>query len=119
MKIDTEARCSFTNAIVCKFEKTLETEDVLIERCAFCHKRISFNKINGQIDNKRYNRCHMRDMLQPDGPTGKMFDRIYGRDIVEKTNRFNADRNKKKDSLKDVRGEVKDIFDTYKRKTFL
>ena len=73
-------------------EKVLDLATVKFEACTQCGKRIRWNKVNGRVDNKKYLEAHLRDFLQREGPTAKLFYAIY------KPNEF--ERNKDKWTIK-------------------
>lgn len=56
-----------------------ENNDGTVEVCSECKDRLITKKdINGRIDNRKYLATHSRDTAQPNGKTGKIFDKYYG-----------------------------------------
>lgn len=63
----------------CSFESVKEDSKTLKETCIFCGRSVYWNKDKfGRLDNKKYQRLHIRDFAQPIGPTSRIFREIYG-----------------------------------------
>lgn len=62
------------------FIKVNENTDGILEMCRECKKRVTTKKDprTGRTDNKKYLKEHKRDTLQPNGRTGKQFNRYHG-----------------------------------------
>ena len=58
-----------------------ETPQYKNERCVRCNARFKWNKWNkGRIDNIKYLEVHVRSFCQENGPTKRVFKKIYRRD---------------------------------------
>ena len=71
-----DSRCQ--KNIYCQFDVVLSNDEVQVERCRNCGKKIIYNKINGKVDSAKYLRDHIRDTVQPVGRTAKLFRQFYG-----------------------------------------
>lgn len=62
------------------FKKINEDSHGILEICVECKKRVSIRKDprTARIDNRKYLKLHQKDVLQPNGRTGKQFTRYYG-----------------------------------------
>ena len=55
-----------------------ETSQGVVEVCSECKKRlVTKQDKKGRIDNAVYLKEHVRDLAQPNGATGKIFERFY------------------------------------------
>ncbi len=107
-----ENKCSANK--LCGFDPTFENDEILIEHCRFCNKRLMFNKVDGRIDNKRYLRAHTRDTLQPNGITGRLFREIYGVSPINKVNEIKKIKGNRK-TEDDWIAEARDTYKTVKK----
>lgn len=74
-----------------EFEVLRDTEEVQVERCKRCPHRVTYNKTaDGQIDNVRYLKDHLRDFCQSTGPTSSVFLSVYGPEAYERSRRLKA-----------------------------
>ena len=87
-----ESKCR--KNILCDFERIIDNEQVLIERCKNCGKKVIYNKEikefyknekgeiiikrGNKIDDDKYLRDHKRDILQPFGRDRELHKNIYG-----------------------------------------
>lgn len=72
-----DSKCS--KGLYCQFDVVLSNQEVQVERCRNCGKKVVYNKdTKGNVDNFKYKRDHLRDTLQPFGPTKEMFKKTYG-----------------------------------------
>lgn len=57
-----------------------DNKDGRVEICVECKFRLTTKKDSktGRIDNRKYLKEHLLDTLQPNGRTGKLFNRYYG-----------------------------------------
>jgi hypothetical protein len=53
------------------------------EQCILCGEEIEWTKVNGRTDNTKYLEAHLRDFLQREGPTAKLYYAIYKPDEYE------------------------------------
>lgn len=60
-----------------KYLTESEDDKVLVEVCEKCGKRVSYNKVGGQLDEKEYLKHNYRLILQPHGETKADFEREY------------------------------------------
>jgi len=67
----------------CGFNVIQDDAGAALEQCQFCGRKISYRKVNGRIDNKKYLSEHVRDFCQPSGPTSKVFEQIYGKTQIK------------------------------------
>ena len=81
MKDDSHCR----KAKYCDFVVTISNDEVQVEVCQFCGKKVGYwkEKGTGRIDNAKYLRDHVRHFCQPFGPTRKIFEEIYGRNVSD------------------------------------
>jgi hypothetical protein len=100
MKNDSACRKS----VLCRFEKSRDLPDALIEVCVNCGKKVIYNKRDGNVDDAKYLRDHLRDFAQPFGRTAKIFERIYGKAAVARMR--SLPRRKSKDQLREEFQEV-------------
>ena len=109
-----ESACRKKSKILCLFEIERNLPDALVVVCHNCGKKVIYSKDKkGDLDNTKYRRDHLRDILQPFGRTEKLFLQIYGEGwIKDVKKRFP----KKKDfgSWEDVWKEARNFV---KRKT--
>lgn len=85
MTIPEEAKCRKEQ--LHDFIAIKDLPDALIEVCRFCGEKMIYNKVNGKYDTQKYLQAHLRDTLQPYGPTGELFRRIYGTKGIEMAER--------------------------------
>ena len=81
MIIPDEAKCR--KDILHNFEISRDLPDALIEVCIACGEKNVYYKKNGELDERKYNNAHFRDLLQPYGRTGELFYQIYGTQGIE------------------------------------
>lgn len=112
---DNDSKCLVHRAGLCNFERTFENHEIMIERCAFCHKRVDYKIKDGVFNEAKYRRDHIYDTLQPYGRTGKLFELVYGMNEVNKTKKFNDKRNAAKRSANEYGEEARDMVRTLKR----
>lgn len=62
----------------CGFEIDRNDENVRIDRCRFCGKKVIYLRKNGKMDDKKYTRDHVRDICQPFGSTRRVYFEVYG-----------------------------------------
>jgi len=57
-----------------------DNNDGRLEICVECKKKLitKKDKKTGRIDNKKYLKEHARDLAQPGGRTGKIFNKYWG-----------------------------------------
>jgi hypothetical protein len=60
------------------FERTFENDEAVKEVCVICNRREIYRKKDGQIDNRKYLRDHIRDFCQPTGSTRGVYLEVYG-----------------------------------------
>jgi hypothetical protein len=66
----------------CDWKVLLSDNVAQVEVCRNCARKIIFNKINGNVDNDRYLRTHIRAFCQPFGPTADVYEAMYGKQAV-------------------------------------
>ena len=108
------ARCLNDRSGLCKFEPYAEDESLIAERCIQCGKRESYRKIDGRIDNPKYLRDHIRDFLQPSGPTENLFWHVYGRAGYDRALAWQKLK-KSKPTQEDWMYEARDTYKTLKK----
>ena len=64
--------------LLCDFTFIKVDDRFQVEKCVYCGKKVIYRLIDGRVDNKQYGRDHYRSILQPVGPSQRMFKRIYG-----------------------------------------
>ena len=75
MKDDSTCRKN----ILCQFEVSCDLKAALIEICVNCGKKVIYYKDqDGNLDDQKYFRDHLRYTIQPGGRTDKLFKQIYG-----------------------------------------
>lgn len=83
MNIDEGAKCR--KGVLHKLEGSTNMPDAIVEVCVLCSEKKIYNKgKDGRIDNAKYLREHVASFVQPGGITGKLFEKLYGHDGVEK-----------------------------------
>lgn len=112
---DNDSACSVDRSGLCAFEPVFQNHEIMIERCAICHKRVDYKVKDGCFNEAKYRRDHIRDTLQPYGRTGKLFEMIYGMKEVKKTMKFNDKRIAAKRSADEMGDEARDMIRTLKR----
>ena len=99
----------------CAFGMTFDDASVRKERCRFCHKLVSYKKIEGgRIDNAKYLRDHIRDFCQPHGATARIYEQIYGKASVRRHDSL-VSMHAKKNDLHETFDEARDILKTMKK----
>ena len=72
-----DSRCP--KRILCDFQVSRDLPDAQVEICLNCSKKVIYHKDgNGRVDNRKYLRDHIRQTVQPFGPTRRLFMEIYG-----------------------------------------
>lgn len=71
-----------------------------MEVCTLCGHKVRYNVKLGRIDNAAYGRAHFRDILQPEGATAPLYERIYGKEAKSQSLRI-RELQKRKNALKD------------------
>lgn len=72
-----------TRNILCDFKVIQNLDDIQVERCIFCAKRLAFKKIGGYVHSERYRRAHIRAFAQPFTADHNIFTFIRGRGAVK------------------------------------
>lgn len=94
----------------CDFEVILSNEEVQIERCSFCGKKVVYRKHEkGRIDNTKYLRDHIRHTAQPFGKTREIFIKVYGAKKYKETLELLAKRKAKQSREKIPHQYVKKV----------
>lgn len=76
--------CKKESKILCLFEIERDLTDALVVVCHNCGKRVVYHKDRkGNLDDTKYQRDHLRDILQPFGRTKKLFLQIYGEEWIK------------------------------------
>lgn len=114
MIIPSAAKCSV--ALLCAFENVIDNEEMVKERCSFCHRQVYYNKVNGRIDNKKFYEEHFRDFLQPYGGQKALYTEVYGTSNPKRAAEYLA--KKKKISVDEIRAEIVDTLKTLRRTSF-
>lgn len=77
-----------------RFRVLKDAKDAQVEECEACGEKKIYRKDpkTGRIDNRAYVKDHLRDLAQPFGKTGKVFEELYGKgelkqmsDTIEQT----------------------------------
>ena len=67
----------------CAFNVIQDDAGATLEQCTYCGRKVSYRKVNGRIDNRKYLSEHVRDFAQRHGPTSKIFEQIYGKTAIK------------------------------------
>jgi len=62
----------------CGFDTEVFNDEVIVDVCRYCGKKVIYKVVNGKYDEKQYLRDHVRDTCQPEGNTKRQFFEIYG-----------------------------------------
>ena len=112
-----DSRCK--KRTYCDFERSRDLSDALIEICLGCGKKVTYFKDEqGNIDNAKYLRDHIRHTVQPYGRTARLFYEIYGADVYH-TARKRMEGIKSKERMKQEWGEMRQDLRSRAKKTTL
>jgi hypothetical protein len=73
MSAQSSSQCRYHD-----FRQVLDNPEATVEVCRRCGCKEIYRKVGGRIDNKKYLKDHLRDFVQPDGPSAKIYEEIYG-----------------------------------------
>ncbi len=94
---------------ICSYIPTTDDDQVQVERCEYCHRRVHFNKDkNGRIDNERYQAINIRSFIQPQGAMKGLFMELYGNSPIEKNRNYHLDKAKAKRKKEELQEEARD-----------
>lgn len=120
LAISETAKCR--KATLCELRTVSDNYDALVEMCQRCSKKVVYGKYftiawsedgswekryEDRVDEPKYVRDHLRDTLQPYGPTGKLYEQIYGLKVVKETEALFKGRKSKK--------QIQDEWETTRR----
>jgi len=63
----------------CDFEIEVDASDIRVECCKNCGRTVRYNLDSTGASSKQYLKDHLRDFCQPEGYTGKVFKKLYGK----------------------------------------
>jgi len=99
----------------CDFDVILSNDEIQIERCVFCNKKVSYNKVNGRIDEVQYLKDHARAFAQETGTTSRIYEQCYGKGSVAKLSKHHEDNQRKK---RDLWIETTQVMESIKKGRF-
>ena len=103
----------------CDFEISRNLPDAQIEVCSFCGKKVVYYKDQqGNMDDAKYMRDHIRHTVQPYGRTARMFREIYGNKIYELA-RSRVEKKKTKAAMKQEWEEMRQDLRKKMKQTYV
>lgn len=91
-----------TSQKYCDFTIIGEDDGHQREMCVFCKRQVSYRKVDGRVQNKRYLFDHIRDFCQASGATKSVYYEIYGEDHVAKRGKAIESRLSRAERIKEL-----------------
>ena len=106
--LDPLAQCP--KGKICDYAPILVNDEVQVERCTMCHRKVSYNKgPGGRIDNAKYQRVNIRSFIQPQGSMKGLFHALYGDEPIQRNKKFQMDKMKAKNAKESLGQEARSI----------